>query len=101
MKKLDLRISKTNIKNGEQTNPGKCPIANSIMESVKNVIYVSVLPNEATIKVKKGNKIVAYRGSLPKEGNQFVKNFDDGLKVTPFKMSLNLNKLDKKIADLV
>lgn len=101
MRKIDLKITKANIKDGERTNPGKCPIANSIMESVRNVIYVCVLPNEATIKVKKGNKVTAYRGKLPSEGFSFVRNFDDGLRVNPFSLSLSLNKLPKKIADLV
>lgn len=101
MKKLDIKITKANIKNGERTNPGKCPIANSIVENVDNVIYVCVLPNEATIKVKRGKKITAYRGALPATGYNFVRNFDDGLKVLPFALHLELKKLDKKIADLV
>lgn len=101
MRKLNLKITRANIKEGERTNPGKCPIANSIMESVRNVIYVCVLPNEATIKVKKGNKVTAYRGSLPANGHNFVRNFDDGLKVVPFSLELKLDKLAKKIADLV
>jgi len=101
MKKVELRITKKNIKNGEQTNPGKCPIANSIIESIRNIIYVSVLPNEATFKVKRGKKILTYRGKLPEKGNMFVRNFDDGLKVKPFKLSFLVSKLDKKVADLV
>ena len=101
MKKLNLRITKANIKNGEQTNPGKCPIANSIIENVKNVIHVCVLPNEATIKVKNGNRVTAYRGKLPTKAHSFVRNFDEGLKVKPFVLSLELNRLNKKIAELV
>jgi len=101
MRKINLKITKANIKSGERTNPGKCPIANSIMENMRNVIYVCVLPNEATVKVKNGKSITAYRGSLPAVGNNFVRNFDDGLRVQPFNLTLQLNKLSKKIAELV
>ena len=101
MRKLNLKITKANIRNGERTNPGKCPIANSILEKVKNVIYVCVLPNEATIKVKNGKNVVAYRGKLDASGHNFVRNFDDGLRVNPFSLKLELNKLPKKIAELV
>lgn len=101
MKKLNLKITKANIKNGERTNPSKCPIANSILEKVRNAIYVSVLPGEATIKVKNGRNTIAYRGALPKDGYEFVKSFDDGLKVNPFSLTLKLNKLSKKLSQLV
>ena len=95
MKKLDLKITKANIKNGERTNPGKCPIANSIKDTVKNLIYVSILPGEATIKVKNGKNITAYRGALPKRGYNFIKSFDDGSIVNPFNLTLELKKLNK------
>jgi hypothetical protein len=101
MKKLDLKITRANIKNGERTNPGKCPIANSVLDNVNNIIYVSILPDEATIKVKNGRNIVAYRGKMPKKAFNFVRNFDDGFKVKPFALTLELNKLDKKIAEIV
>jgi len=101
MKKINLNITKDNIKNGERTNPGKCPIANSVMDTVKNVIYVSILPQEATIKVKTGKKIEAFRGKLPEKAFNFIRNFDDGLRVNPFNLTLELNKLDKKIAEIV
>jgi len=101
MKRLQLKITRANIKNGEQANPGKCPIANSLIENIRNLIYVSVLPNEATIKVKNGKSITAYRGSLPEKGNSFVKNFDGGKRVNPFSLTLELKKLNKNLADVI
>jgi len=101
MRRLNLSITRANIKWGEQANPSKCPIANSIKDSIKNVTYVCVLPNEATIKVKRGKNILSYKSKMPAEGNNFVRNFDDGFKVTPFKLTLELSKLKKEIAALV
>jgi len=101
MKRVNLTITKANIKNGEAVNPGKCPIANSILENVKNVYYVSVLPDQVAIKIKKGNKITAYRSNTPKSANTFIKRFDDGQKVTPFSLKLSFEKVNKNFYDLV
>lgn len=101
MRNIKLKITRANIKNGEPVNPGKCPIANSIMEKVKNVYYVRVLPNEAAIKVKNGNSITTYRSILPKKANAFIKKFDDLQKVKPFKLTLNLSKVNKSLAELI
>lgn len=101
MRKTSLRITKANIKNGEQANPGKCPIANSILENIKNVTFVSVLPDQATIKVKRGNKIQAYKSVLNNKAKKFIKNFDDGEAVIPFLITLNFKKISKEFAELV
>jgi hypothetical protein len=101
MRNINLKVTKANIKNGEPVNPGKCPIANSIMEQVKNVYYVRVLPEEAAIKVKRGNKITAYKSTLPKEANTFIRMFDDGTCVKPFSLNLNFKKINSKMADLI
>jgi len=101
MRKFNLKITRANIKNGERANPNKCPIANSVIENINNVVYVSILPQEATIKVKRGKKLIAYRGKMPENAFQFVRNFDGGSKVNPFILTLELDKLDKKIAEFV
>jgi hypothetical protein len=91
--KVNLTITKENINSGIRAMPGACPIANSITESVNNITYVSVLPYDATIKVKKGNKLEAYRAIMPKIGNNFVKKFDMGADVAPFKLNINFKKI--------
>ena len=101
MKRVNLKITKANIKNGVAVNPGKCPIANSILENVKNAYYVCVLPDQVAIKVKKGSKITAYRSQTPKVANTFIKKFDDGQKVTPFSFGLSLVKVNKNFSDFV
>jgi hypothetical protein len=100
MKRINLKITKANIKNGV-ANPSKCPIANSILENVKNAYYVCVLPDQVAIKVKKGSKITAYRSQTPKVANTFIKKFDDGQKVTPFSFRLSLVKVNKNFSDFV
>jgi len=101
MRNINLKVTRANIKNGEPVNPGKCPIANSIMEQVKNVYYVRVLPEEASIKVKQGNKIITYKSTLPKVANTFIRMFDDGTRVKPFSLNLNFKKINNKIANLI
>jgi hypothetical protein len=101
MRNVKLKITKTNIKNGEQANPGKCPIANSIMDRIKNVYCVRVLPTEAAIKVKNGNKITTYKSTLTNKANAFVKKFDFGVHVSPFSFTLNLKKVKENVTDLV
>lgn len=101
MRKVNIRITKAHIKTGEQTNPNKCAIANSILDNIKNVFYVNVIPGLATIKVKIGNSVAAYSSHLPKEATSFIRKFDDGKKVSPFNLSLNFSKLDKKVAELI
>lgn len=101
MKRVSLNITKAHIKNGVAVHPGKCPIANSIIENVKNVYYVSVLPDQVAIKVKTGKKITAYKSATPKLANTFIKRFDDGQKVTPFSLKLSFEKVNKNFYDLV
>jgi len=101
MRSIKLKITKTNIKNGIPVNPGHCPIANSIMETVKNAYYVRVLPSEAAIKVRNGKSVTTYRSKLPEKANNFIRKFDDSQKVKPFAFTLNLNKVNKSLAELI
>lgn len=101
MRKTSVRITNSNIKNGEQANPGKCPIANSLKDNIKNLTFVSVLPNETTIKVKKGNRITAYKSTLNSKAKTFIKNFDDGEAVKPFSLTFNFKRISNSLAELV
>jgi len=91
--KVNLNVTQQNINSGIKAMPGVCPIANAITESVNHITYVSVLPYDATIKVKQGNKLQAYRAIMPKIGNNFVKKFDCGADVAPFKLNINFKKI--------
>jgi len=100
MRKLTLNITKANISNGRQANPGKCPIANSLRENIANITHVSVLPNEASIRVKKGKKILAYKSKLTSKAYNFIRKFDDGKRVKPFSLTLDFVQ-QKNLVDLV
>jgi len=93
-KNINLNITKTNIKNGERANPGKCPIANSIRDNVKSLVNVHVLPDNIFFVIKENKENVAYTTKTPYTGNQFIKKFDDGKKVRPFKLELNFTKTE-------
>ena len=91
--KVNLNITNENINSGIRAMPGACPIANSIMESMSNITYVSVLPYDTTIKIKKGNRLEAYRATMPKHANNFIKKFDNGTAVAPFRLNINFKKI--------
>jgi len=98
MRKLTLNITKANISNGSQANPGKCPIANSIKDNIANITHVSVLPNEASIRVKRGKKLIFFKSKLSPKAYNFIRKFDDGKRVKPFSLTLDFvqqkNSLD-------
>jgi len=94
MKKVKLNITKSNIKNGTIADPSNCPIANSIKDKVRGLIYVSVLADYAFVGIKRGKKTAQYKAPLAKEANTFVKSFDRGNNVKPFNFELVLNKLN-------
>lgn len=92
MRKVNLKITDSNIKNGKAADPANCPIANAIKRQFKGLAYVSVLADRAFVAIKKSSKITTYNSTLTKEASQFVKSFDRGFKVRPFKFELVLNK---------
>jgi len=92
MRKVKLKITDSNIKNGKITDPANCPIANAIKRQFKGLVSVSVLADRAFIKLKNGKRATTYNSNLSKEATQFVKNFDRGFKVRPFKFELVLSK---------
>jgi hypothetical protein len=93
--KLTFNITKNNIKNGKQADPANCAIARAVKNNIKNkglkLKRVSVLPNDITIKYfnekTKRNRTIS--ANMPNSGFQFIKAFDSGYKVQPFKLELN------------
>lgn len=91
---VNLRITKSDIKYGERSNPSKCAIARSVKRN-KNLIInsVSVFHDVCIIrKINKTGKMSSYVASLPEKAQNFVRNFDHELKVLPFALNLNFTK---------
>jgi hypothetical protein len=99
MKYLKLKVSNSDIKNGERSNPQNCAIAKSLKRS-KNIkaSNVSVFHNVCIIKKVKNGKTQTYRAHLPQSAQDFVSKFDHGFAVNPFSLSLELVKVSKKQA---
>lgn len=92
--KLNLRITKNDIKDGERSNPSNCAIARSIKRN-KNITVKSVSVFHDVCIVKKANKsgnLASYVATLPQKAQTFVRNFDHSLRVTPFALNLNFAK---------
>ena len=87
--KVDLNITKQHIKNGVKADPYGCPIASSIKDKIKNLKRVSVFADYATIIVSRNNKTQYLKASLNDMATSFVRRFDDGLTIRPFKVTLN------------
>ena len=96
--KVDLSITKTHIKKGVKTDPNGCPIANSIKDKIKNLKRVSVFGDYATIIVSKNKRTQYLRAKLNELASSFVHNFDGGMTVKPFKMTLNFTRKAAKNA---
>jgi hypothetical protein len=98
MKSLKLRVSSTDIKNGEKSNPQACAIARSLKRSKTKLKSVSVFHSICIVKKTEKGKVQNYRAYLPSEAQVFVKSFDHGLAVTPFSFSLDFKKVSNKEA---
>ena len=90
--KVNLNITKTHIKNGVKTDPSDCPIASSIKDKIKNLKRVSVFVDYATIIVSRNNRNQYLRASLNDMASSFVRRFDGGMTIKPFKVTLNFTK---------
>jgi hypothetical protein len=90
--KVDLTITRKHIKNGVMTDPNGCPIASSIKDKIKNLKRVSVFVDYATIIVSRNNRNQYLRASLNDMASSFVRQFDGGMTVEPFKVTLNFTK---------
>lgn len=84
-----INISNTNILEGEKANPQNCAIARAIKSKMKKKITsISVVPSHVTLKID--NKM--FIAKMPKAGANFIKRFDRGLAVNPFKLDLKFKK---------
>jgi hypothetical protein len=84
-----IKITDTNILEGEKANPQNCAIARAIKGKMKKRITdVSVLPSHVTLRID--NKI--FVAEMPKAGANFIKRFDRGQAVNSFKLDLNFKK---------
>jgi hypothetical protein len=87
--KHTIKISNTNILEGEKANPQNCAIARAIKGKMKKKITdVSVLPSHVTLRID--NKI--FVAEMPKAGANFIKRFDHGQAVNAFKLNLKFKK---------
>ena len=99
MKSLRLNISNTDIKNGETANPQNCAIAKSLKRNKAiKTNSVSVFHNVCIVRNEEKGKTNTYRAELPYEAQTFVREFDHGLAVVPFKVSLNFVRVSEKNA---
>ena len=87
--KQDIKISNKNILEGEKADPQNCAIAKAIKSKMKKKITnVSVLPTQVILEIDKKMFIA----NMPKEGSAFIKRFDHGQAVNPFKLNLIFKK---------
>lgn len=97
---MKLNITKNDIKYGQKHNPSNCAIAQSIQRRLKKdkVEYadINVLPENVSIQVFEGNKLVTYNTQMPNKGSNFVHRFDNELKVKPFSLTLPFKKSREK-----
>jgi hypothetical protein len=84
-----IKITDTNILEGEKANPQNCAIARAIKSKMKKKITnVSVLPTQVILTIDKKMFIA----KMPKSGTNFIKRFDRGQAVNAFKLDLKFKK---------
>lgn len=84
-----IKITNTNILEGEKANPQNCAIARAIKSKMKKKITnVSVLPSHVTLTIDKK----MFVAKMPKAGANFIKRFDRGQAVNSFQLNLNFKK---------
>ena len=90
MKKL-INITQNDIKEGVQSSPTMCPIARAVRRALKpNDIYVD------SMNVIIGRKVFL----LPHAVTNFIQGYDIGLRVQPFKFTLDSERTAKQNAGL-
>lgn len=94
---MKLTINKNDIKYGQRHNPGNCAIAMSMQRKLqkqkRQVADICVLPENVSMQVFEGNKLVTYGATMPLKASEFVHRFDNELRVKPFSLNLNLRKI--------
>jgi hypothetical protein len=94
---MKLNITKNDIRYGQQHNPSNCAIAQSIQRKLRkqkrDYADINVLPDHVSIQVFEEGKLVTYGTPMPFKGSNFVHRFDNDLRVKPFSLNLNLQKI--------
>ena len=84
-----IKITNTNILEGEKANPQNCAIARAIKNKMKKKITsVSVLPTQVVLTIDKKMFIA----KMPKSGTNFIKRFDRGQAVNSLELNLKFKK---------
>ena len=84
-----IKITNTNILEGEKANPQNCAIARAIKSKLKKKITsVSVLPTQVVLTIDKKMFIA----KMPKSGANFIKRFDRGQAVNSLELNLKFKK---------
>lgn len=87
--KHNIKITNSNILEGEKANPQNCAIARAIKSKLKKKVQeVSVLPTQVMLKIDKK----MFVAEMPKEGANFIKRFDRGLAVNVFELNLKFKR---------
>lgn len=83
-----LNVTNKNINEAKQADPTNCPIARALKRTVRGIKNVRVYGKNANMLVKKGKKITFYTTVLENAATTFIKRFDSGLAVHPFKLKI-------------
>lgn len=89
---IKLNVTNKNIRDAEIADPSNCPIAKALKRSVKGLKNVFVYGKNAHITIKNGNRCQRYTTDLAQIASTFVRRFDAGLSVLPFKFTLNFKR---------
>lgn len=84
MKKLKVEVTTHDIKNGSRKSCEACPVARALKRALHYKKSVNVNNHSASIDEYKKHAI------LPTKAQNFIRNFDDGFKVKPFSMTLEI-----------
>ena len=85
MKTLVIEVTRDDIQQGEIESCENCPVARAVKRAIPDQVHVEVLPHEIWIAYKK-REPESHRPK--KEVMEFIKQFDAGLPVEPFKFNL-------------
>lgn len=89
---IKLNVTNKNIRDAKVADPSNCPIAKALKRSVKGLRDVYVYGKNAHITIKNGNRCTRYTTDLAQIASSFVRRFDAGLAVLPFKFTLSFKK---------
>lgn len=98
---MNLKITKSDIKNGKIHDPANCAIARSIKRGyakkhkMNEIVDVNVFADHASISVYESNKIVTYSAKMNNKATQFVYNFDNNVRVKPLYLNIPFKQTNR------